>query len=289
MLWLAIVLGLATVAILGIRWWRTSQKPSPSGPIAVNAQRVVPRVDVAPRPIAKSSILDIGVLDILDLQAVPSTRMRIRGTSYASSKVVGSTKYLLLREPYNRHDEYAVAVYSGGLKAGYVSAAKAAVIAPLLDQLKQDAFLLGGDIDFNVDVPRVPSLREFVKSGRIVGDFSPVKPVREAVSHAIGEPAGYAAALVAAGTPPFHGFSRRDKISERVAQCVVGDRLRLVRDDGKWAVSDHQGVIGYARWSTAESVGYPDSGHVVVHQLIVGTSAKIIDVRGLVDFSNIEN
>ena len=81
-------------------------------------------------------------LTVLDLRELPSIRMRIKGSSnWVTDKErgnFGGTEYLLVREPKNRHDESAIAVYGKGRKVGYVSAAKAAALAPLLDPLPFD-------------------------------------------------------------------------------------------------------------------------------------------------------
>lgn len=122
----------------------------------------------------KVATLSTGSMRVLDLRNVPSTRMRIKGSANwvtdDERAKYGGTEYLLVREPANEFDLNAVAVYGKGRKVGYVSAVKAAALAPILDPLPFDAFLLGGtsvvenSIRLWVDVPKLPELRKFTKS-----------------------------------------------------------------------------------------------------------------------------
>jgi HIRAN domain len=109
-----------------------------------------------------------------DLRSLSSVRARIKGsanwvTESGRSKF-GGTEYLLVREPTNKADSSAVAIYGKGRKVGYVSAAKAAAFAPLLDSMPEDAFVVGGtstvenSIRLWVDLPTMPALREFTAS-----------------------------------------------------------------------------------------------------------------------------
>ncbi|TFC34998.1 HIRAN domain-containing protein [Cryobacterium sp. TMT2-14] len=126
-------------------------------------------------PGVKKVVLDEDSIVVLDLRSVPSTRMRIVGSSFwvtdTGRAAHGGTEYLLKREPRSKVDPNAVAVYGKGRKVGYVSSVKAASIAPILDGLSFDAFrvggtsVLGGSIRLWVDVPSVPALRAFVKAG----------------------------------------------------------------------------------------------------------------------------
>lgn len=111
--------------------------------------------------------------EVMDLTGLESVRMRIKGTSYYvefdERDTVGSTSYLLKREPRNKHDKMAVAIYGNGRKVGYVSATRAAVLSPMLKELGAEAFLVGGagtrpeSGKLWVDLPRTPALREFVQ------------------------------------------------------------------------------------------------------------------------------
>ena len=121
----------------------------------------------------KVATVDPSSLRVLDLREVPSTRMRIKGSANwvtaEERSAFGGTGYLLVREPNNEHDSCAVAVYGKGRKVGYVSATKAAALAPILDPLQFDAFSVGGtsvienSIRLWVDMPKLPDLRQFVK------------------------------------------------------------------------------------------------------------------------------
>lgn len=107
----------------------------------------------------------------VDLRGLPSSRFRIVGTAHwvtdAERRTYGGQESELVREPNNEHDRRAVAVYGRGRKVGYLSAAKAAGLAPELDRLGKAAFIVGGDsvaahsIRMWVDIPRLPALRAF--------------------------------------------------------------------------------------------------------------------------------
>jgi hypothetical protein len=111
---------------------------------------------------------------VADLRALPSSRLRIRGTAYNISLgnrvSFGGTEYLLVHEEDNVNDSNAVAIYGNGLKVGYVSASKEGSFAPLLDRLPASAFKVGGSgvsgesIQLWVDLPTLTAMRAFVKS-----------------------------------------------------------------------------------------------------------------------------
>ncbi|QBR75336.1 hypothetical protein E3O41_02375 [Microbacterium sediminis] len=101
--------------------------------------------------------------------------MRVKGTAAyvpdRQRRQVGGSAYTLVREPNNAHDPNAVAVLGReGRKVGYVSAARAAILAPLLDQLGADGYRVAGadateySVKLWVDIPKVDAMRTFVKS-----------------------------------------------------------------------------------------------------------------------------
>lgn len=110
---------------------------------------------------------------IVDLTRLESTRTRIKGSSHVISDSgrarSGGSEYLLMREPGNPHDANAVAVYGGGRKVGYLSAARAASTAPLLDQIGADAFRVTGtgvsrnSVMLWVDAPKIAELRKMAQ------------------------------------------------------------------------------------------------------------------------------
>jgi hypothetical protein len=128
------------------------------------------RLSSAPEPAVSR---DIDPSQIADLRDLPSIRTRVKGSAFvvsdANRERFGGTEYELRREPTNPHDSHAVAVYGQGRKVGYISAAKAASVAPLLDALPEVAFVVGGagvesnSIRLWVDVPSIPALRQYVK------------------------------------------------------------------------------------------------------------------------------
>ena len=121
----------------------------------------------------KVAKVDLEALATLDLREVLSTRMRIKGSANwvkdSARPKFGGTEYLLVREPENEFDTSAVAVYGKGRKVGYLSSVKAAGLAPILDPLGFDAFIVGGASVFEnsirlwVDVPVLAELRRFLK------------------------------------------------------------------------------------------------------------------------------
>ena len=109
-----------------------------------------------------------------DLRSLGSTRMRIRGVGnyvgWDERRAVGGAEYVLVREPDNSHDPCAVLVLSDGRKVGYVSAARAKILAPLFDSLGSAGYVVGGtgpsdeSVQLWVDIPKAAVLRAFVKS-----------------------------------------------------------------------------------------------------------------------------
>lgn len=114
------------------------------------------------------------VADPTDLRSLDSTRMRIKGignyVGWNERRAVGGTEYVLVREPDNSFDPCAVAVLSNGRKVGYVSAARAKILAPLFDTVASAGYVVGGtgpsdeSVQLWVDVPKADALRAFVKA-----------------------------------------------------------------------------------------------------------------------------
>lgn len=120
----------------------------------------------------RRKVVDESTRTVLDLRQLASNRLRIVGSSYwvsdAGRRTHGGTEYLLIREPKNKHDPNAVAVYGRGRKVGHLSAKKAETLAPILDSLEgYDAFKVGGaGTEENssrlwADIPSLPALRAF--------------------------------------------------------------------------------------------------------------------------------
>ncbi|MHC6592915.1 HIRAN domain-containing protein [Arthrobacter sp. C152] len=88
----------------------------------------------------KKVILDEAAVSILDLRELPSSRFRIVGSAYwvtdSGRYKHGGTEYLLVREPKNKWDANAVAVYGKGRKIGPIW----------------------------VDLPAIPKFRAFAKT-----------------------------------------------------------------------------------------------------------------------------
>lgn len=164
--------GWLVVVLLRVYAPPAQQPPTP-------ARRKAPPSHTSPNP-AKRTPPKRTIPDsekVLDLRGVESTRMRVKGTSYyipdSGRRYAGSREYWLIREPDNPHDELAIAVVaSDGRKVGYVSANRAALMSPILDQLPAEAYLVAGtsasehSTALRVDLPRLPALRTFVKQRR---------------------------------------------------------------------------------------------------------------------------
>lgn len=122
----------------------------------------------------KKVMLDEAAVSILDLRELPSSRFRIVGSAYwvtdSGRYKHGGTEYLLVREPKNKWDANAVAVYGKGRKIGHLTEAKAAALAPIFDELGFGAYRVGGtapapnSIRMWVDLPAIPQLRAFAKT-----------------------------------------------------------------------------------------------------------------------------
>ncbi|WP_166784722.1 HIRAN domain-containing protein [Cryobacterium sp. TMT2-14] len=117
--------------------------------------------------------MDVATLRVLDLRSIPATQYRIVGSAFSVTQAGryahGADQYLLIREPRNKHDPNAVAVYGKGRRVGYVSRTKAAMLAPILDPLPQDAFLvngtgMGAEKQMQVGIPAAAGLQKFLKA-----------------------------------------------------------------------------------------------------------------------------
>jgi hypothetical protein len=158
---------------MGLWAWLTGQRPA-EAQAADRGPRVSVETVGAPREATARRRADLRVddLSIVDLRALEARRLRIVGSSHVCSdhdrKVYGGTQYLLVREPDNRADSNAVAVYGKGRQLGYASSSKAGALGPLLDRLGADAYLVNGasvtdaSIKLWVDLPTLPALRAHV-------------------------------------------------------------------------------------------------------------------------------
>ena len=77
---------------------------------------------------------------------------------------VGGKEYYLVREPTNSYDPNAVAVWDLSRKVGYISAAKARLLAPELDRVNATAYRVNGEppaekIALYVQIPHIKGIR----------------------------------------------------------------------------------------------------------------------------------
>lgn len=140
--------------------------------------RIGERRDRAATPREKRKTIDRDGMTLLDLRHIESTPLKLRGVSHYVSAPgraqFGGEELVLVREPHNPHDSFAIAVYGSGRKLGHVSANRALSLTPLLDKLPFDGFLVGGNVELregripqlSVLLPRVPLLRAFVNEQR---------------------------------------------------------------------------------------------------------------------------
>lgn len=147
--------------------------PEPQVPQHVTSGPPEPKAEPKPAGV-KKVMLDEEGLSVLDLRELPSSRFRIVGSAYwvtdSGRYKHGGNDYLLVREPKNKWDANAVAVYGKGRKVGHLTEAKAAALAPIFDELGFGAYRVGGtapapnSIRMWVDIPAIPKLRAFAKA-----------------------------------------------------------------------------------------------------------------------------
>lgn len=122
----------------------------------------------------KRSHVSATSMRIVDLRGLESVRMRVKGSAHyvetTRRRSFLDTEYLLVREPGNKFDTNAIAVHGrGGRKIGHVSATRAAIMAPILDQIGADGYSVAGtagsatSIVAWVDLPKADALRAFAK------------------------------------------------------------------------------------------------------------------------------
>lgn len=108
-------------------------------------------------------------LDSVDLTTLPGIATRIVGqfawlADHERDKYHSDT-YLLVREPDNDYSTDAIAVFGRGRKVGYVPEGRAKGLAPLLDSIAGEAFIVASGeargAKHQVVLPRVPALRAF--------------------------------------------------------------------------------------------------------------------------------
>lgn len=146
--------------------------------------RLKERRDRDRQPRVSKKTVDVDALRLLDLRHLDSIPLRLRGLSHyvtdRGRSQYGDTELVLKREPNNRHDTFAIAVYGKGRKVGYVSKGRANLLTPLLDRLDYDGFIVEGAVEQSPDrmtqlqvmLPRVPELRALVKEH--IGDARPL-------------------------------------------------------------------------------------------------------------------
>lgn len=106
-----------------------------------------------------------------DLRELPSSRVRVKGTQFLvhdpERSRTGDRLYVLRREPRNRREASAIAVYARGRSIGYVADVRASLMAPLLDRLGGAAIVNGSGSEADsirlwVDLPHLAELHAFV-------------------------------------------------------------------------------------------------------------------------------
>jgi hypothetical protein len=126
----------------------------------------------------KTATINRSTMRVRDLTTLAAHRLRIRGSfgwlTDSQRAQFDSNEYVIVREPKNRHDPNAIAIYGRERKVGYVSAAKSALLAPLLDELDDcDGFIVKGaptdeaSIRMWINLPSVPEIRSYVKRSRL--------------------------------------------------------------------------------------------------------------------------
>lgn len=140
--------------------------------------RIKERRDRPRAPRASRKVIAVDDMRLLDLRHLDATPLKLRGVSHYVSEAGrskhGNSELVLKREPSNPHDSFAVAVYGSGRKLGHVSASRAALLTPLLDQLAFDGYIVAGIVEqvpgrttqLHVMLPRVPLLRAYLTEQR---------------------------------------------------------------------------------------------------------------------------
>jgi hypothetical protein len=138
----------------------------------IDAERALEPQAEPTRSFISRKVVDVDRLRILDLRSIPATKYGIAGCIHSVTQAGmfthGGDDYLLIREPRNKHDPLAVGVYGKGRRVGYARRAKAEMLAPILDPLPYDAFLVSGtgmdaEKQMTVSIPAAAALRKFVK------------------------------------------------------------------------------------------------------------------------------
>ncbi|TQO20263.1 hypothetical protein FB472_1887 [Rhodoglobus vestalii] len=108
--------------------------------------------------------------DYVDLSGLDSTRLKARGQGNYTDKRASfmSGVCRLVREPGNTYDPNAIVTFIGQQKVGYVSASRAASMAPLMDEIGKP-LIIGADLSGSPVIlllPTLPALRSWVASQR---------------------------------------------------------------------------------------------------------------------------
>jgi hypothetical protein len=108
--------------------------------------------------------------DYVDLSGLDSTSLKIRGKGNYTDKRASfmSGVCRLVREPENTCDPNAIVAFIGEQKVGYVSASRAASMAPLMDEIGKP-LIIGADLSGSPVIlllPSLPALRSWVASQR---------------------------------------------------------------------------------------------------------------------------
>lgn len=141
----------------------------------------MPKFAPTPAPPASESVevkairWEYKLADMLDLRALDAVDGRIRGQfGYLEEderKQYQTKTYILRRDPENPHDPNAIAVYTKHRQIGYVSAGRAEKLAPLLDQIGAEGYLVnsGAKTDTVVTkilLPKIPALRKLANESK---------------------------------------------------------------------------------------------------------------------------
>ena len=99
-----------------------------------------------------------------------------------------------------------------------------------------------------------------------------------------GTTSGYAADLMAAGTPTVSSLFRKS-ITASVSSIDIGDRLRVASDGSYWWVSNAGAVIGRLTWATSSRdhpdprtgmlPPLPDTGLLLVERVFINNGAVV--------------
>lgn len=248
----------------------------------------------------------------IDLREDAKRLLRIVGSGHwVESDIIRqhqSGVFFLHREPDNKHDENAIAVYGGKRKFGYIAASAAKQYAPLLDQIGSSFVVRRNYRHYTGDsfyLPYIPVLRERIKKRKLqewrpeVEDLegtakprvSLSKPKKELTgghpliggpykngNRVYGDYGGYAADLREKGTPKVSSL-KSSSLTPAIQDVRIGDKLLLTSVNETLVVSKSGREVGLLNWQESHDVF--DGGTLEVQRIVISPDGNIANCGGI--------